>query len=78
MTFKNKGDGYNWVSDIIRVESEPRVIKSDYVSPQRIAIAVRDDINDEILRDVFDEKFISNLTLLKKPILDEIVSGKWL
>ena len=49
-----------------------------YVSPQRIAIAVRDDINDEILRDVFDEKFISNLTLLKKPILDEIVSGKWL
>ena len=49
-----------------------------YVSPQRIAIAVRDDINDEILRDVFDDKFISNLTLLKKPTLDEIVSGKWL
>ena len=36
MAFKNKGNGYNWVSDIIRVDSEPRVIKSDYVSPQRI------------------------------------------
>ena len=38
MAFKNKGNGYNWVSDIIRVDSEPRVIKSDYDSPQRIKV----------------------------------------
>ena len=54
MAFKNKGNGYNWVSDIIRVDSEPRVIKSDYVSPQRI--------KDE---NQYKEKLVSWLNLLE-------------
>ena len=36
MAYDTTGMTYNWVSDIIRVDTEPRVMKKEYVSPQTI------------------------------------------
>lgn len=49
-----------------------------YLSPERIAIAVREDITDEELTTVFDKKFLDKLKLVTKPTLDDIVYGKLL
>lgn len=49
-----------------------------YVSPQRIAIAVRNDVTDDMLKEVFDEKFINNLIKIEKPELKDIVLGDYL
>ena len=48
-----------------------------YVSPERIAIAVRDDVTEEMLKEVFPEKFMKNLKEMKKPVLKEIVYGEY-
>lgn len=49
-----------------------------YVSPQRIAIAVREDVSDEDMRNIFDEVFLKNLELITQPDLKDIVEGKCL
>ena len=48
-----------------------------YVSPERIAIAVRDDVTDEMMNEVFPKKFISHLKKVEKPILKDIVYGEY-
>lgn len=48
-----------------------------YVSPERIAIAVRDDVTDEMLKEVFPENFIKKFKETKKPTLKEIVYGEY-
>lgn len=49
-----------------------------YVSPQRIAIAIRDDITDDMLSEVFEPSFINKLEKIEKPTLDKIVQGEYL
>ena len=49
-----------------------------YVSPERIAIAVRDDVTDDMMKEVFPKKFISHLKKVEKPILKDIVFGEYL
>ena len=49
-----------------------------YVSPERIAIAVRNDVTMDMLKEVFPEKFILNLKETKKPNLKEIVFGEYI
>ncbi len=49
-----------------------------YVSPERIAIAVREEVTDIMLKEVFPEKFLSNLKLVEKPILEDIVFGEYI
>lgn len=79
MTFKNKGDGYNWVSDIIRVESEPRVIKSDYVSPQRIKdenqykeklVSWLNSLEDEFGKKATDSQYVDTIKKMRTAIVD--------
>ena len=49
-----------------------------YVSPQRIAIAVRNDVDEDMLSEVFEEQFIKNLTEVKVPNLEDFISGECL
>lgn len=49
-----------------------------YVSPQRIAIAVRNDVSEDMLSEVFEEQFIKNLVEVKIPTLDDFISGEYL
>lgn len=49
-----------------------------YVSPQRIAIAVREDVTEEDMKNIFEESFLNNLELIVQPDLKDIVSGKYL
>ena len=79
MTFKNKGDGYNWVSAIIRVESEPRVIKSDYVSPQRIKdenqykeklVSWLNSLEDEFGKKATDSQYVDTIKKMRTAIVD--------
>lgn len=49
-----------------------------YVSPERIAIAVREDVTDDMLSEVFDKKFLDNLKVVSKPTLKDIVFGEYL
>ena len=66
MAFEKKESVYNWVSDIIRVENEPRVIKAEYVSPQKI--------KDENL---YKEKLISWLELLENEFSKKAADSKY-
>jgi hypothetical protein len=49
-----------------------------YVSPERIAIAVREDVTNDMLSEVFDKKFLDNLKEISKPTLKDIVFGEYL
>ena len=49
-----------------------------YVSPQRIGIAVRNDVTEDMLKEVFEEKFINNLKKVKVPTLKDFLSGEYL
>lgn len=60
-------NGYNWVSDIIRHETEPRVINSDYISPQRI----KDD-------NKYKEKLISWLNSLEEGFREKAANSKYI
>lgn len=66
MAFEKQESVYNWVSDIIRVENEPRVIKAEYVSPQKI--------KDENL---YKEKLISWLELLENEFSKKAIDSKY-
>lgn len=79
MDFKNKGNGYNWVSDIIRVDSEPRVIKSDYVSPQRIKdenqykeklVSWLNLLEDEFAKKAADSQYVDTISKMRTVIID--------
>lgn len=79
MVFKNKGNGYNWVSDIIRVDSEPRVIKSDYVSPQRIKdenqykeklVSWLNLLEDEFAKKAADSQYVDTISKMRTVIID--------
>lgn len=79
MAFKNKENGYNWVSDIIRVDSEPRVIKSDYVSPQRIKdenqykeklVSWLNLLEDEFAKKVADSQYVDTISKMRTVIID--------
>lgn len=67
---RNKVDSesseFNWVSDIIRQESGPRVIKSEYISPQRI--------KDE---NQYKEKLISWLKSLEEGFRKKTANSKY-
>jgi len=49
-----------------------------YLTPQRVGFAVREDITKEMLEEVFDEKFLSNLEEIKMPTLDDLLSGEYI
>lgn len=49
-----------------------------YVSPQRIAIAVRDDVSEENLSEIFEPQFLNSLKRVEKPKLSDIVCGEYL
>lgn len=49
-----------------------------YVSPQRIAIAVRDDVDANMLKEVFEERFLKVLKEVKAPTLTEFLTGAYL
>ena len=79
MAFKNKGNGYNWVSDIIRVDSESRVIKSDYVSPQRIKdenqykeklVSWLNLLEDEFAKKAADSQYVDTISKMRTVIID--------
>lgn len=79
MAFKNKGNGYNWVSDIIRVDSEPRVIKSNYVSPQRIKdenqykeklVSWLNLLEDEFAKKAADSQYVDTISKMRTVIID--------
>ena len=79
MAFKNKRNGYNWVSDIIRVDSEPWVIKSDYVSPQRIKdenqykeklVSWLNLLEDEFAKKAADSQYVDTISKMRTVIID--------
>ena len=49
-----------------------------YVSAERIAIAVREDIEDEMLKEVFPEAFLNVLEKMENPKIEDIAFGKLL
>ena len=49
-----------------------------YVSPQRIGIAVRDDVDENMLSEVFEERFLKTLKEVKAPTLNEFLTGVYL
>lgn len=49
-----------------------------YVSPQRIAIAVREDVTDKDLKEIFEPQFLKTLKRVQKPKLSDIVCGEYL
>ena len=57
---------------------DKKMIYIYYVSPERIAIAVREDITNDMLLEVFDRKFLDNLKEITKPTLKDIVFGEYL
>lgn len=62
----------------LRLLKDKSMIYFYYVSPQRVALAVRKDVTKEMLLEVFDKKFIENLKEIEKPTLESIVNGDFL
>lgn len=52
-------------------------IKIYYISAQRVGIAVRDDISDKMLSDIFDKSFLSVLKKVETITLEDIVFAKY-
>ena len=79
MAYDTTGMTYNWVSDIIRVDTEPRVMKKEYVSPQTIKsgslykdtlISWIGDLEDAFVKKSVDSQYISAIRDLKNDIVD--------
>ena len=79
MAYDTTGMTYNWVSDIIRVDTEPRVMKKEYVSPQTIKsgslykdtlISWIGDLEDAFVKKSVDLQYISAIRDLKNDIVD--------
>lgn len=49
-----------------------------YVSPQRIAIAVRNDVTEDMLSEVFESSFLNKLEKIEKPTLEKMIQGEYL
>lgn len=49
-----------------------------YVSPERVAIAVKKDIDKDLLSEIFDSRFFALLEKEEFPLLEDIIEGKYL
>ncbi len=57
--------------------TDKEAIKIYYISAQRVGIAVRDDISKEMLKEVFDSKFIDILKEVRPILLEDIIFAKY-
>ncbi len=81
MAYDTTGMTYNWVSDIIRVKTEPRVMKKDFISPKMIKDAnlYKDslltwmkNLEKEFVANSADSQYVSVIKDLRNDI-DEIL-----
>lgn len=81
MAYDTTGMTYNWVSDIIRVKTEPRVMKKDFISPKMIKDAnlYKDslltwmkNLEKEFIANSADSQYVSVIKDLRNDI-DEIL-----
>lgn len=79
MAFESNGNGYNWVSDIIRVQNAPRVIKANYISPQRIEdenqykeqlVAWMNSLEEGFRKKAVDSQYVDTIIELRTAIVD--------
>lgn len=79
MAYDTTGMTYNWVSDIIRVDTEPRVMKKEFVSPQTIKsvslykdalISWMSDLEDAFKKKSVDSQYILAIGSLKNDITE--------
>lgn len=79
MAYDTTNMTYNWVSDIIRRDTEPRIMKKEYISPQKIKsgslykdtlISWIGDLEDAFVKQSADSQYIAAISNLKKDIAD--------
>ena len=81
MDYDTTGMNYNWVSNIIRVKTEPRIMKKDFISPKTIKdaniyqnnlLAWMDNLEKEFIANSADLQYVSVIKTLRDGI-DEIL-----
>lgn len=81
MAYDTTGMTYNWVSDIIRVKTEPRVMQKDFISPKMIKdanlykdslLTWMENLEKEFIANSADSQYVSVIKDLRNDI-DEIL-----
>ncbi|MGN0735573.1 MAG: hypothetical protein ACI4LP_07160 [Anaerovoracaceae bacterium] len=81
MAYDTTGMTYNWVSDIIRVKTEPRVMQKDFISPKTIKdanlykdslLTWMENLEKEFIANSADSQYVSVIKDLRNDI-DEIL-----
>ena len=66
----------NYFTNIANLKDKD-AIKIYYISAQRVGIAVRDNISDDMLNEIFDKSFINVLRKVNNITLEDIVFAKY-